>query len=44
MGTGMCIVVDRQDASKALEILKNQGERARVIGEITDGDEGVIIC
>lgn len=36
MGIGMILVVDPQDASKALEILKAQGENATIIGSVTD--------
>jgi len=36
MGIGMILVVDPQDAPKALEILKAQGENATIIGSVTD--------
>jgi len=36
MGIGMILVVDPQDADKALEILKAQGETASIIGSVTD--------
>lgn len=41
MGTGMAIVVPSDKADKAVEILCAEGEKARIIGEITEGDEGV---
>ena len=47
MGVGMSIVVAAEDADKALEILKANGEDAYVIGEIVNAeteDEQVIIC
>ena len=44
MGVGMSIVVDKNDADKALEILKANGEDAYIIGEITKGEESVILC
>lgn len=44
MGVGMSIVVSKEDAGKTLEILKANGEDAYVIGEITKGDESVVIC
>ncbi len=44
MGVGMSIVVAKEDADKALEILKSKGEDAYVIGEITKGEERVEIC
>ena len=43
MGVGMSIVVSAEDAEKALEVLKANGEDAYVIGEIVKGDEGVIL-
>ena len=44
MGVGMSAVVDRNDADKAIEILKSQGVDAYVLGEIVKSDEGVILC
>ena len=43
MGVGMSIMVSAEDAEKALEVLKANGEDAYVIGEIVKGDEGVIL-
>ena len=43
MGIGMMMVVDKADADKAVEILKQNGENAFVIGEVITGDEGVVI-
>ncbi len=43
MGVGMSVVVDSKDAEKALEILRDNGEDAYVIGEVVKSDEGVII-
>ncbi len=43
MGVGMSIVVKADEAEKALEILKAQGEDAYVIGTVIESDEGVII-
>ena len=43
MGTGMCVVVSKDDADRAVSILRSLGENARVIGEICLG-EGVEIC
>ncbi len=42
MGIGMVIALDASEARKAVEILTEQGERAAVIGRITDA-EGVVI-
>ncbi len=44
MGVGMSIVVNKEEADKAIEILKKNGEEAYIIGEITKGDESVVIC
>lgn len=44
MGVGMTVVVAKEDAEKALEILKANGEDAYVIGEIVISEEGVVIC
>ncbi len=44
MGVGMSIVVAKEDADKALETLKANGEDAYVIGEIIKSDESVVIC
>ena len=44
MGVGMSIVVDKNDALEAIEILKANGEDAYVLGEIIKGDEGVVLC
>ncbi len=43
MGVGMSVVVAKEDADKALEILRANGEDAYVIGEIIAGDEKIII-
>ena len=43
MGVGMSIVVSAEDAEKALEVLKANGEDAYIMGEIVKGDEGVIL-
>ena len=43
MGVGMSIVVSKDEAEKALEILKANGEDAYIIGEIVEGDEKVIL-
>ncbi len=44
MGVGMSVVVDKNDADKALEILKAQGEEAYICGETVKSEESVIIC
>lgn len=44
MGVGMSITVDKNDADKALEILKNAGEDAYIIGETVKGNDKISIC
>lgn len=44
MGVGMSVVVAKEDAEKAVEILRANGEDAYAIGEIIKSDEGVVIC
>ena len=44
MGVGMSIVVSKDEAEKALEVLKANGEDAYIIGNITKGEERVVIC
>ena len=44
MGVGMSVTVAKEDAERALEILRANGEDAYVIGEVVASDEGVIIC
>lgn len=43
MGVGMSIVVDKNDADKALEILRANGEDAYIIGEIVKSDDKVTL-
>lgn len=43
MGVGMSVVVAKEDADKALEILKDHGEDAYVIGKIVKSDTKVTI-
>ena len=44
MGVGMSVVVAKEDADRALEILRANGEDAYIMGETICSDEGVIIC
>ncbi len=43
MGVGMTVVVNKEDAEKAIEILKSNGEQAYILGTLVESDEGVII-
>ena len=44
MGVGMSIVVKKDEADKAIEVLKACGEDAYVMGEIVASEEKVTIC
>ncbi len=44
MGVGMSVVVAKEEADKALQILHANGEDAYIIGEIIKSDESVVIC
>ena len=43
MGVGMSVVVAREDADRALEILRAHGEDAYIVGEIIESDEKVTL-
>ena len=43
MGVGMSVVVSEDEAEKAVEILKANGEDAYILGTIVKSDEGVIL-
>lgn len=43
MGSGMVLVVKKNEADKAVEALKAQGEDARIIGAVVSGDERVVL-
>ncbi|MBQ5739779.1 MAG: phosphoribosylformylglycinamidine cyclo-ligase [Oscillospiraceae bacterium] len=44
MGTGMIVIVDKNDADTAIATLKAEGVDAYAIGEIVRSDEQVILC
>ena len=44
MGVGMSLVVAPEDADRAVGILRANGEEAYVMGEVVEGDEGVILA
>ena len=44
MGVGMSIVVAKEDAERAISVLKANGEDAYVLGEIVESADGVILC
>ena len=43
MGVGMTVIVDKKDEQRAIEILKNHGEDAYVLGEIVKSEDKVIL-
>ena len=43
MGVGMSVIVAKEDADRAIEILKANGEDAYLLGEIIESDEGVVL-
>ena len=42
MGVGMSVIVAEQEADKALEILRAQGENAYVIGHVAESEDKVL--
>jgi len=44
MGIWLCIAVPAGQADKAIEILKESGEKAVIIGQVKAGEKGVVIC
>ncbi len=43
MGIGMCVAVDSAEADRAVSVLREAGEDARIIGEVVPGDERVAL-
>ncbi len=44
MGLGMVIGVDKNDVDKTLNIIREAGEKAYIVGEATSGTKGVSLC
>ena len=44
MGVGMCLTIAKNDADKALEILRAQGEDAYIVGQVEQGEGGIVLC
>ena len=44
MGVGMIVVVSKEDADSAIEILRANGDDAYLLGEVIESDEGVVLC
>ena len=43
MGVGLCVAASKGTAQKALDALREAGEQADVIGEVTAGEEGIVL-
>ena len=43
MGVGLCVAVSKDTAQAALEAFRNAGEEAVLLGEVVEGDEGVVL-
>ena len=43
MGVGMSIIVDKNDADLAVQVLKDAGEDAYIMGEVVKSEEKVSI-
>ena len=43
MGIGMAVIVPENEVEKSLEILKQAGEEAYLIGEVVEGNKEIII-
>lgn len=43
MGIGMIAAVAKEDAQKAVDVLNAAGEKAYILGEVTEGTDGVIL-
>ena len=43
MGVGMSVIVGKEDAGKALDVLRGQGVDAYVLGNVVRSDDGVIL-
>ncbi len=44
MGVGLCMAVSKETADAAIRALNEAGEKAFVLGEVAEGDEGVVLC
>ncbi|MCL1951596.1 MAG: phosphoribosylformylglycinamidine cyclo-ligase [Oscillospiraceae bacterium] len=44
MGVGMSVVVAPEDADRAVEVLRANGEQAYIMGEVVEGEDGVILA
>lgn len=44
MGIGMVVIVSKEDEEEAKKVLEESGEKVYTLGEVIEGNDGVIIC
>ncbi len=44
MGVGMVIAVAEEETDKAIEVLKENGEDAVILGKVVEGTDGVVFA
>ena len=44
MGIGLCVAVSKETAQAAMDAFATAGEEAVLLGEVVEGDEGVVLC
>lgn len=44
MGVGLCVAVAADQADEAVRILKENGEKACILGEVREGEKGIDLC
>ena len=44
MGIGMVVIVSKEDEKDAKKVLEELGEKAYTLGEVIEGNDGVILC
>ena len=44
MGIGMVVIVSKEDEEDAKKVLEEFGEKAYTLGEVIEGNDGVILC
>jgi len=44
MGIGMLLAVSKEDAAKTIQLLEAAGEKAYLIGEVLEGEKGIVLC
>jgi phosphoribosylformylglycinamidine cyclo-ligase len=44
MGIGMCLITDKTNTDKVIDAIKDSGETACYLGEVINGEEGVVLC